>query len=82
MTEAMARCQSVGSGNAAEKEEHESADNPPAGVNVSESVSLSIVDPSRPAALTIDPRDIISYLNTWTMWGNQSRFGTSFRRRR
>jgi acetamidase/formamidase len=43
-----------------------------------ESVSPGVLDPSRPAALTIDSGDIVSYPNTWTQWGNQARFGMSF----
>jgi acetamidase/formamidase len=42
------------------------------------SVSPGVLDPSRPAALTIDSGDIVSYPNTWTQWGNQARFGMSF----
>jgi len=42
------------------------------------SVSPGVLDPSRPAALTIDSGDVVSYPNTWTQWGNQGRFGMSF----
>lgn len=42
------------------------------------SVSSGVLDPSRPAALTIDAGDIVSYPNTWTQWGNQAKFGMSF----
>ncbi len=42
------------------------------------SVSPGVLDPSRPAAVTIDSGDIVSYPNTWTQWGNQARFGMSF----
>jgi acetamidase/formamidase len=42
------------------------------------SVSPGVLDPSRPAALTIDSGDIVSCPNTWTQWGNQARFGMSF----
>jgi len=42
------------------------------------SVSSGVLDPSRPAALTIDGGDIVSYPNTWTQWGNQAKFGMSF----
>jgi acetamidase/formamidase len=42
------------------------------------SVSAGVLDPSRPAALTIDAGDIVSYPNTWTQWGNQAKFGMSF----
>ena len=41
------------------------------------SVSSGVLDPSRPAALTIDAGDIVSYPNTWTQWGNQAKFGMS-----
>src|SRR6202050_4824705 len=43
-----------------------------------ESVSSGTLDPSRPAALTIDSGDIVSCPNTWTQWGNQALFGMSF----
>ena len=43
-----------------------------------ESVSSGVLDPSRPAALTIDSGDVVSYPNTWTQWGNQAKFGMSF----
>jgi acetamidase/formamidase len=42
------------------------------------SVSSGVLDPSRPAALTIDSGDVVSYPNTWTQWGNQAKFGMSF----
>ncbi len=42
------------------------------------SVSPGVLDPSRPAALTIEAGDIVSYPNTWTQWGNQAKFGMSF----
>lgn len=40
-----------------------------------------MLDPSRPAALTIDAGDVVSYPNTWTQWGNQAKFGMSFAER-
>jgi len=43
-----------------------------------DSVSAGTLDPSRPAALTIESGDIVSCPNTWTQWGNQARFGMSF----
>lgn len=43
-----------------------------------DSVSAGTLDPSRPAALTIESGDVVSYPNTWTQWGNQARFGVSF----
>jgi acetamidase/formamidase len=43
-----------------------------------ESVSSGVLDPSRPAALTIDSGDVVSYPNTWTQWGDQAKFGMSF----
>jgi acetamidase/formamidase len=42
------------------------------------SVSPGVLDPTRPAALTIDSGDVVSYPNTWTQWGNQAKFGMSF----
>ncbi len=43
-----------------------------------ESISAGTLDPSRPAALTIDSGDIVSCPDTWTQWGNRARFGMSF----
>ncbi|HUA43658.1 MAG TPA: acetamidase/formamidase family protein [Solirubrobacteraceae bacterium] len=41
-------------------------------------ISPGTIDPTRPAALTIESGDIVSCPNTWTQWGNQARFGMSF----
>jgi acetamidase/formamidase len=41
-------------------------------------VSSGTIDPSRPAALTVESGDVVSYPNTWTQWGSQARFGMSF----
>src|ERR1700678_1978404 len=46
--------------------------------STADSISAGTLDPSRPAALTIDSGDIVSCPNTWTQWGNQARFGMSF----
>jgi acetamidase/formamidase len=46
-----------------------------------ETVSSGVLDPGRPAVLTIEPGDIVSYPNTWTQWGNQARFGMTFAER-
>lgn len=46
--------------------------------STSESVSSGVLDPTRPAVLTIQPGDSVSYPNTWTQWGNQAKFGMSF----
>jgi len=43
-----------------------------------QSISVGTLDPTRPAALTIESGDIVSCPNTWTQWGNQARFGMSF----
>jgi hypothetical protein len=40
--------------------------------STAESVSAGTLDPARPAALTIESGDIVSYPNTWTQWGNQA----------
>ncbi len=47
----------------------------------SETVSSGVLDPSRPAALTIESGDIVSYPNTWTQWGNKARHGMTFAER-
>jgi acetamidase/formamidase len=43
-----------------------------------DTVSMGVLDPSRPPALTIDSGDIVHYPNTWTVWGNEARYGLSF----
>jgi len=37
-----------------------------------------VLDPRRPAALTVDSGDVVSYPDTWTQWGDQATFGMSF----
>jgi acetamidase/formamidase len=46
-----------------------------------ETVSSGVLDPSRPAALTIEPGEIVSYPDMWTQWGNQALFGMTFAER-
>jgi acetamidase/formamidase len=41
-------------------------------------VSMGVLDPARPPALTIDSGDIVHYPNTWTVWGNEAKYGLSF----
>jgi acetamidase/formamidase len=41
-------------------------------------VSSGVLDPTRLSALRIASGDIVSYPNTWTMWGNQATYGMSF----
>lgn len=43
-----------------------------------DTISAGTIDPSRPAALTIDSGDIVSCPDTWTQWGNQAEYGMSF----
>jgi len=43
-----------------------------------DTVSPGVIDPSRPAAVTIASGDTVSCPRTWTQWGNQARFGMSF----
>jgi acetamidase/formamidase len=43
-----------------------------------ETVSMGVFDPARPPALTIDSGDIVHYPNTWTVWGNEAKYGLSF----
>jgi acetamidase/formamidase len=43
-----------------------------------DTVSMGVLDPSRPPALTIDSGDIVHYPNTWTVWGNEAKYGLSF----
>jgi acetamidase/formamidase len=41
-------------------------------------ISAGVIDPGRPAAVTIASGDIVSCPNTWTHWGNLARFGMTF----
>lgn len=43
-----------------------------------DTVSSGVIDPRRPAALTVESGDVVSCPNTWTQRGNQARFGMSF----
>jgi acetamidase/formamidase len=43
-----------------------------------DTVSMGVFDPARPPALTIDSGDIVHYPNTWTVWGNEAKYGLSF----
>jgi acetamidase/formamidase len=43
-----------------------------------DTVSMGVLDPARPPALTIDSGDIVHYPNTWTVWGNEAKYGLSF----
>jgi acetamidase/formamidase len=65
------------------KNEAESLPHIPAGrIHVLEStkdtVSMGVLDPARGPAVTIDSGDIIHYPNTWTVWGNEAKYGLSF----
>ena len=46
-----------------------------------ETVSSGVLEPGRPAALSIESGDIVQYPNTWTQWGNQARYGMTFAER-
>lgn len=43
-----------------------------------ETISPGVLDPTRPAALTIASGDVVSCPKTWTQWGNQAGYGMSF----
>ncbi len=43
-----------------------------------DTVSMGVLDPARPPALTVDSGDIVHYPNTWTVWGNEAKYGLSF----
>lgn len=43
-----------------------------------DTVSSGVIDPRRPAALTVESGDVVSCPKTWTQWGNRARFGMSF----
>jgi hypothetical protein len=65
------------------KNEAESLPHIPAGrIHVLEStkgtVSMGVLDPARAPAVTIDSGDIVHYPNTWTVWGNEAKYGLSF----
>jgi len=68
---------------ASAKETSESLPEIPAGrthvlESTKDTVSMGVLDPSRAAALTIDSGDIVHYPHTWTVWGNEARYGLSF----
>jgi acetamidase/formamidase len=46
-----------------------------------ETVSSGVLDPARPAAVTVESGDIVHYPNTWTHWGNEAKYGLSFEQR-
>jgi acetamidase/formamidase len=65
------------------KDEAESLPAIPAGKthileSTKDTVSMGVLDPSRAPALTIDSGDIVHYPNTWTVWGNEAKYGLSF----
>ena len=43
-----------------------------------DTVSMGVLDPARAPAVTIDSGDIVHYPNTWTVWGNEAKYGLSF----
>jgi len=43
-----------------------------------DTVSMGVLDPARGPAVTIDSGDIVHYPNTWTVWGNEAKYGLSF----
>ena len=43
-----------------------------------DTVSMGVLDPARAAAITIDSGDIVHYPNTWTVWGNEAKYGLTF----
>src|ERR1700733_13350313 len=51
-------------------------------VHTVESTSVPVrsgfLDPAAPAAATIETGDIVSFPNTWTLWGNEATYGMSF----
>ena len=63
--------------------EAESLPNIPAGKthvleSTKDTVSMGVLDPARGPAVTIDSGDIVHYPNTWTVWGNEAKYGLSF----
>jgi acetamidase/formamidase len=61
----------------------ESLPNIPAGrthvlESTKDTVSMGVLDPARGPAVTIDSGDIVHYPNTWTVWGNEAKYGLSF----
>jgi len=46
-----------------------------------DTVSMGVLDPARGPAVTIDSGDIVHYPNTWTVWGNEAKYGLSFEER-
>jgi acetamidase/formamidase len=69
--------------NARAKDEAERLPSIPAGrthvlESTKDTVSMGVLDPARAPALTIESGDIVHYPNTWTVWGNEARYGLSF----
>jgi acetamidase/formamidase len=46
-----------------------------------DTVRVGVMDPARPAVLTIDSGDVVRYPDTWLMWGNEPVYGMSFKDR-
>jgi acetamidase/formamidase len=46
--------------------------------STTQTVRSGFLDPTAPAAASVQPGDIVSYPNTWTHWGNEATFGMTF----
>lgn len=49
--------------------------------STSETVRYGVIDPTAPAITTVKSGTILQYLDTWTHWGNQAKYGMSFKER-
>ena len=43
-----------------------------------DTVRVGFLDPTAAPAATIQPGDVVSSPNTWTLWGNEATCGESF----
>ena len=46
--------------------------------STSDTVRSGFLDPSAPPVATIQPGDVVSYPNTWLLWGNEATYGETF----
>jgi acetamidase/formamidase len=43
-----------------------------------QTVRVGAMDPTAPAAVTIDPGDVVHYPNTWVNWADEAKYGMGF----
>ena len=50
-------------------------------LSTAETVRFGVIDPTADAIATVKSGTTLQYLNTWTHWGNQARYGLTFEER-